>query len=814
MRSTPAATARIIGLLTMFLVASVVAGALFAGLFVPAVAAVGGATRGSITWFNDLKAVPPPGDLSQQSVLQASDGTPIARFYAENRIEVPLKKISTNMQNAIISIEDARFRDHGGVDPIGLVRAALSDYLGNGTQVQGASTLTQQYIKNLYLEQAVRRGDRAAQLAAVARDPSRKILEIRAAIDLEKTMTKDQILDNYLNIAYFGNGAYGIEAAAQRYFSIPASKLSMVQSALLAGLVQSPLTYDPVRHKTQALQRRNTVLARMHELHMINDQQYQQAVATKITLRQRFPQSGCISAIAGLGFFCEYVRNLVAAGADAFAKLGSTAQQRLDELDRGGLTIRTSIDLTTQQAALKAIGRYVPIGDKSRVATAAVTVEPGTGHVLAMAQNKTFSPKGDIGSTEINYNVDTSLGGSAGFQTGSTFKAFTLAAWLNDGNDLGAIIDASRQSIPVDEFTQCGSHHVRSTETYDFANSEPNAAKRLSVLDATAGSVNTAFVNMETQLPLCDIAKIAESIGVHQAAPRTQCPDQSSPSGIPDCIASLTLGPLSISPLTMASAYATFAADGTYCPPFPILSIKDSAGNGIGVKAPTCADNALDPTVAHGVTYALKGVLSHGTAQGIDGIVPGHVAGKTGTTNDSVDTWFVGYTRQRATAVWVGDPTLHGSPKNARRTSLNGRTIGGHGYGEVFGATIAAPIWAQIMKVAVQGTDTSDWDAPPGDMLGSSGSTAPQQTGVPDVTGQAIGDAFNALQSAGFSPRLGGPVNSNQPAGTVASTSPAAGAGADPGSTVTIHPSTGTGGNNNGNGKGTGRTRKGRPPGR
>ncbi|MGZ4603529.1 MAG: transglycosylase domain-containing protein, partial [Kineosporiaceae bacterium] len=324
MRSTPAATARIIGLLSLFLVSSVIAGALFAGLFVPAVAAVGGATRGSINWFNDLKAVPPPGDLSQQSVLLAGDGTPIARFYAENRIEVPLNKISKNMQNAIIAIEDARFRDHGGVDPIGLVRAAVSDYLGNGTQVQGASTLTQQYIKNLYLEQAVRRGDKAAQLAAVARDPSRKILEIRAAIDLEKTMTKDQILDNYLNIAYFGNGAYGIEAAAQRYFSIPASKLSTVQSAMLAGLVQSPLTYDPVRHKTQSQQRRNTVLARMHELHMINDQQYQQAVATKIALKQRLPLSGCISAVSGLGFFCEYVRNLVAAGADTFAKLGST----------------------------------------------------------------------------------------------------------------------------------------------------------------------------------------------------------------------------------------------------------------------------------------------------------------------------------------------------------------------------------------------------------------------------------------------------------------------------------------------------------
>ena len=760
MRSAPAATGRVIGLLSLFLVASVIAGALFAGLFVPAVAAVGGVTKGSITWFNGLKAVPPATALSQASVLQTSDGTPIVRFYAENRVEVPLKSISTTMQDAIIAIEDARFRDHGGVDPIGLVRAAVSDYLGSGSQVQGASTLTQQYIKNLYLEQAVRRGDKAAQLAAVARDPSRKILEIRAAIDLEKTLTKDQILDNYLNIAYFGNGAYGIEAAAQRYFSIHAAKLSLTQSALLAGLVQSPLTYDPIRHKTSAKQRRDTVLTRMHELGTISDIQFRQAVASKITIKPHLPKSGCISAIAGLGFFCTYVRNLVASGANAFGKLGSTAQERLDALDRGGLTIRSTIDLKVQQAALKSISRYVPIGDKSRVATAAVTVEPGSGHVLAMAQNRTFSPDAGRSTTEINYNVDTSLGGSAGFQTGSTFKAFTLAAWLKDGRDLNAVVDASRESIPDTDFTRCGGSHLTNSEIYEFGNSEPNAAKALTVLDATANSVNTAFVNMSNQLPLCDIAKTAGSLGVHQSAPRQLCDDKPVTTEIPDCIPSLTLGPLSISPLTMASGYATFAADGKYCPPFPILSIKDADGNGIPIRAPSCDDGALDPNIAHGVTYALKGVLTHGTAQGINGRVPGHLAGKTGTTNDSVDTWFVGYSKQRTTAVWVGDPNVYGKGRKAARRSLNDRTIGGHSYGDVFGATIAAPIWAGIMATAVRGTDTGDWDAPPGDMLGNSGSTA-QLPSPSDKKAQAAkksgnGSNQNKVQGRGRG-KKGGP---------------------------------------------------------
>ena len=814
MKNSAPAAGRLLGLLSLFVAASVVAGARVAGLFVPAVAAMGGATKGSINWFNGLQTSLPTGDLSQQSVLLASDGkTPIARFYAENRQAVRLSKINKTMQNAIIAIEDARFRDHGGVDPIGLVRAAASDYLGNGTQVQGASTLTQQYIKNLFVEQAARRGDKAGVQAATAKDVSRKILEIRAAIDLEKKMTKDQILEAYLNIAYFGNGAYGIEAAAERYFSIHASQLSLEQSALLAGVVQAPFTYDPIRKKTNAKKRRDTVLARMHELGVITNQQYVKAVKTPIRIKQKLPLSGCVAAGQGLGFFCEYVRQAVAQGSDAFAKLGSTRQARVDALDRGGLRITSTIDLKTQAAALKSIQRYVPIGDKSRVATAAVTVEPNTGHVLAMAQNKRFSPTSGRSSTEINYNVDTNLGGSAGFQTGSTFKAFTLAAWLKDGRGLNATIDASRKKIPQNEFLRCGSSHVRNKSVYEFDNSEPSEGGRLSVLEATAMSVNTAFVNIEQQLPLCDIAKTAEAMGVHLAGKAKDCPPTPASTAVPDCIPSMTLGPFSISRLTMASAYATFAADGTYCPPFPVLSIKDADGNGIPIKTPTCDKEALDPAIAHGVTYALKNVLTHGTATNVNGQVPGAVAGKTGTTNNSVDTWFVGYTKQRTTAVWVGDPTQYPRGKSTYRKSLNGRTIGGKGYGHVFGATIAAPIWAGIMRTAVQGTDIGDWDPPPGSMFGRSGSTASEGSDVPDVTGKSIGEAFVILAQAGFRPRVGGSVDSDVPAGFVASTTPDAGTNVGEGDTVTIHPSNGRGdrtgrGTLPGNGKG----KKKRPP--
>jgi membrane peptidoglycan carboxypeptidase len=808
MRSTPAAAGRVLGLLSLFIVASVAAGALFAGLFVPAVAAAGGATRGGIDWFNDLKAVPPATQLSQQSLLTAKDGTIIARFYNENRSVVPLSKISKNMQDAIIAIEDARFRDHGGVDPIGLVRAAASDYLGSGTEVQGASTLTQQYIKNLYLEQAVYKGDKAAQEAAVARDPNRKILEIRAAIDLEKTLTKDQILEKYLNIAYFGNGAYGIEAASETYFSVPAAKLTVEQSAMLAGIVQSPDTYDPFKHKTNSLNRRNVVLDRMHELKLLPDTAWSKARASKIVLKRKAQFSGCIAAISGLGFFCQYVRNLIASGSDAFSALGSTRSQRLNAIDRGGLVIQTSIDLKVQRAAQAAIQNYLKIGDKSRAGTAAVTVEPGTGHVLAMAENKAYNPKASASSTEINYAVDASLGGATGFQTGSTFKAFTLATWLKDGKSLNDVVDADVGTLDNPDFDGCNGQRLGGAgDPYKPQNSEPTEGGKMSVLAATANSVNTAFVAMSQQVDLCKIAATAKSLGVHMAAPRKYGCGQEVLTDIPNCIKSMTLGPFSIAPLTMATAYATFAADGTYCPAFPVLSIKDSAKNGIPIKAPTCRQNAIDPDVAHGVTYALKRVITNGTATDINGKITVPVAGKTGTTDDSVDTWFVGYTHARATAVWVGyDPTVTAQGKRKSLNTLH--VIGGHDYGgqSIFGATIAAPIWAQIMQAAVPGTDTSDWDDPPSSMLGSSGND------VPDVTGKSIGDAFGILSDAGFSPRLGSPVDSDAPAGTVGSTTPGGGATASDGATVTIHPSTGKGGGKNQTGDPRKKKKKRGPP--
>ncbi|HYY11795.1 MAG TPA: transglycosylase domain-containing protein, partial [Kineosporiaceae bacterium] len=682
MRSTSLAMGRVLGLLSLFLVVSVVAGALLAGLFVPTVAAAGGVTRASIDWFNDISTTLPPYKLQQQSQLLASDGSLIARFVDENRSEVPLNKISKDMQTAIIAIEDSRFRDHGGIDPVGLVRAAVTNKLSGGTKVQGASTLTQQYIKNLFLEQAVAVGDEKGARAAVAQDGKRKLLEIRAAINLEKELPKDEILRRYLNIAYFGNQAYGVQAAAERYFSIPASKLTMAQAALLAGMVQSPSDYNPLssikKQKQAALDRRNTVLDRLHELGQLPDKRWQDLRKTGLNLKPRTQASGCIAASHSLAYFCQYVRALIIQGSGPFRALGATVKERTNTLNRGGLKIVTTIDLATQDAAVRSLTKRVPIGDKSKAAAAAVTVEPGTGRVLAMTQNKKFATKSDASSTSINYSVDTDLGGASGMQTGSTFKAFTLAAYLKDGGSINDVIDGTVDKRPYSDFKNCDGSPLNDSRIYDIGNAEAGEDKPITVLQATKSSVNTAYVAMETKVPLCRISKLAENIGVHLAAPaRDDCTAKAPLSTkVPDCHPSLTLGPFSISPLTMAEAYAAFAADGTYCPAWPIDKITGPDGKQVPVKKPDCNPDALDEQVAHGVTYALKQVISGGTAQNVWSGT-GNVAGKTGTADDSSDTWFVGYTRQRATAVWVGYTVEPWQRKKNEDRSLRTITIGG-----------------------------------------------------------------------------------------------------------------------------------------
>jgi membrane peptidoglycan carboxypeptidase len=687
--------------MTAFVATSAILGVLAGGLAIPVAAAVGGGVEAGAALLTPAPEVIDPV-LPQTSVMTAADGSTIASFYSENRTEVPLTKISPWLQRAVVAIEDSRFYEHGAVDARGVLRALVNNQAGGSTQ--GASTITQQYVKNANLEKAVAQGDEAAARAAVADTVERKLQDVKQAVAVEHTLTKPEILQRYLNIVFFDDQTYGAEAAARRYFGVPAKKLSIAQAATLAGMVQNPTVLNPKDHPKAAKARRDVVLGAMRDQKMITPAQYAHAVATKIKVTGSVLPGGCANAKSSTGYFCQYVVQSIMNGT-AYSDLGATPEARLKAIETGGLVIRTSLEPATQRAASRAVTARVPRKDPSGLGATAVTVEPNTGKVLAMAQNRTYSVTGGKGRTSVNYAVDQDLGGASGFQTGSAFKPFTLAAWLQAGRSLGDTVNATRRAFPFDSFTSCGSP-LRGAEPYTPANSEDNESGPMSVLTATARSSNVAYVDMESQLDLCDVADTAESLGVHLAAARQECSDSAPVSTtLATCLPSLTLGVEGIAPLTMAAAYAGFASGGTYCTPTPVVSATRPATDGVGrtpvtVPGPNCT-RAMSQEVASGVTTALKQVLTQGTAAAVGPLSPWPSAGKTGTTNGPYDSWFVGYTAQRSTAVWVGDPGRTDGRSHTRRR-LTGLSVGGSYYGTIYGATIAAPIWKDLMTSAME----------------------------------------------------------------------------------------------------------------
>ena len=443
----------------------------------------------------------------------------------------------------------------------------------------------------------------------------------------------------------------------------------------------------------------------------------------------------------------------------AFSRQNLPFQARSAEqvaaIRRGGYKIVTTLDAPLQKAATETLMKKIPPTDDSQVATSAVTVQPGTGQVLTIAQNTIFNPqRGKPGQTELNFGVDKVYGGAAGFQVGSTFKPFTLATWLSKGKGLFTNVTGDQQWWNGRDFRACG--ESLGTGRFKVSNSEGSGPPAISVMQATFNSVNLAYMDMASRLDLCDITKTAEAMGVHLASPPTETLTQCYKDGIavpgklPTQCPSIILGALLISPLTMANAYATFAAEGTYCPPTPVLSILDRSGKAQSVGATKCVSEAIPANVARGVIYAGKKVFTDGTARGRGIRWP--AAGKTGTTDDSVRTWFVGYTKQLATAVVVADPKDY--PEHPGGKSLNNRRIGGVNYGHVFGATIAAPLWQSIMNIGMDGLPREDWPAPPAKMLEGSGIK------VAEVVGRTIDEATGILQAQGFKVRVGPPTAS------------------------------------------------------
>ncbi|MCU7823933.1 transglycosylase domain-containing protein [Kitasatospora sp. DSM 101779] len=657
---------------------SVLAGILVAGMALPAVGALGLTAKDTADSFDDIPSDFTTPALSQASTIYDSKGGVIAKVYDRDRTILTKEQMAPIMRQAQVDIEDNRFYEHGAVDLKGVLRAATKNAEA-GSATQGASTLTQQYVKNVFVEQAGDNQD--AFLDATRKSLGRKVKELKIAIKLEEDLTKDQILTNYLNITFYGHQAYGIEAAANRYFSKSAKDLTVPEAAMLAGLVQNPSAYDPVLHPKAAQARRDTVINKMLEYKHITPEQAKEALAAPLGIKYKEPLNGCITAQSGMGFFCDYVRHVVKQD----PVFGKTAAERQKLWSQGGLKIYTTIDPAKQEAAHDAVTSKVKVTDS--VSAAMTMVKPGTGEILAMAQTRPYGLDSKQNQTVLNLNVDAAMGGGNGFAPGSTFKPILAAAALESGVPIDQQYPSPYQ-MTYPKMTTCdGTWNEKGVPVENESSSEQGP---FTLKDAMAKSVNTYFVQMEEEVGLCAMKQMATKLGIGKLA------NGSAIKQVP----SMVLGTQEVSPLTMASAYAAFAARGKYCKPIAITSVVNPDNKKLPVPKADCSQ-VMAETTADGINTLLLGVTEKGTASGISISDGRQIAGKTGTTDNRYAAWFTGYTPDLATSVWLGGPTGNISMRNIR--------IGGRYYSSVYGADGPGPIWQKAMNEVLVGTKRSSF---------------------------------------------------------------------------------------------------------
>ncbi|NJC84505.1 transglycosylase domain-containing protein [Planosporangium mesophilum] len=592
----------------------------------------------------------------QASYVYANDGkTLITTFYDQNRRNVGLADIAPVMQQAIVAAEDTRFYQHHGVDVKGMARALVSN-VRTGQAGQGGSTLTMQYVRNVLKNDPALTPQQ--RQAATAGTPLRKVQEMRYATALERKLSKQDILDRYLNIAYFGHGAYGIDAASHTYFGKPPSQLGLGESALLAGLVQSPDAYDPISgDRAGALARRSYVLDAMAKMKDVSTGEAATAKAEPLALHPQQQPNNCTAVPAAhndWGFFCDYFHQWW----KAQPQFGATVADRERALNAGGYTIVTSLDpsiqATAQEQSLSVYGY-----DSPRVLPMAV-VQPGTGRVTAMAVNRHYSldanPNGQSYPNTVNQLV-AGGGGVNGYQAGSTFKLFTMLAALSSGTPLNTTFDA--QSPFVTKWPASGDGSCDGYWCPVDANPAWMDGQR-TMWGGYGRSVNTYFVWLEQQVGPQNAVAMAQRLGI-----TFRSPSDAALAANPDSWGAFTLGVSDTTPLDLANAYATVAAGGTYCAPLPVASITDASGHRVAAADPTCR-RAVSADVAAAAADAARCPVGQesaynrcdgGTAPEVSAILGGRpVAGKTGSSDGSATETFVGFTPQLAAAGIATNP--------------------------------------------------------------------------------------------------------------------------------------------------------------
>lgn len=654
-------------------------GLLVAMMLIPATAVVAITFNKVTTDVVDMPLTLQDQPSAQTTRLLASDGSLIAYFYKENRQDVPLKDIAPVMQQAQLAIEDNRFYEHGALDLKGTLRALVNN--ASDGQTQGGSSITQQLVKLTLVSQAKTKEQLAA---ATKKSTARKIRELKLAIQYEKSHTKDEILERYLNLAYYGSGAYGISAAADRYFSKSPDKLNAREAATLAGLVKNPTELDPNVYPEKALQRRNTVLAVMAKLGKITPAEADKFQSEPLGLKTTEFPNGCVDSSAE--YSCDYVRQWLLSQ----PALGDTLPERQAQLERGGLTIKSNIDVSMQKATDNAIKQTINTTDTQAIAALA-SVEPGTGKVRALSQSRTMGTNKKKGESYINFVVPAAYGQSGGFPAGSTFKLFTVAAALKKGIDVGKTYNSPASlTMAAGSYFACNGGGV---SAWPVKNSTSSGS--MNMYTGTRLSVNTYFAQLEKDTGLCNAVRMAESMGI------TVLDNQQ--------VGPFTLGVTNVSPLDMADAYATFASGGMYCKPRPVAEILDPAGKVLKKYRSSC-ERVLTKDQAAQINDILRGVQESGFGfQNGTGLkIPS--AAKTGTAQDNQSVWYVGYTPELSTASMIAGVKKNGSPRSLAGVKIKGSLLDFHAVG---GSSLAGPMWAKAMQKIQDSLTPVNFDTPP-----------------------------------------------------------------------------------------------------
>ncbi|HWI32278.1 MAG TPA: transglycosylase domain-containing protein, partial [Microbacterium sp.] len=709
----------------------------------------------------------------------------------------------------------------GGVDLVGTTRAVLTNLRGD-SETQGGSSISQQYVKNVLIQRceadAKTDEDKLACFTEATQSRGtegiqRKLQEMRYAIQLEKQYSKNEILLGYLNIANFGGTTYGIEAAAQRYFAVSASQLTVAQAATLAGIVQNPNTYridqpgnesngapdgQVVTESDNQLAALNTlleagtitqeqftaaadgytatkgrqlyVLSRMLDEGKITQEQYMQAALEPITPNIVKPTFGC-EAAGGSAYFCQYVKTII----ETDVAFGNTPDERKEALKRGGLNVYTTLDPRVQLPAEQAMRDWAPGRiDGMDFGSASVSLEATSGRILSMAQNTTFTEDRDLAATDPAYSsqvyaADSDHGSSIGFPVGSTYKLFTLIDWLEKGHSLNETLNGTNRVFPRMK-AACSGDWVNTTRT-KIDNFGKSGGYTGTVMSFTAQSLNSGFLAMAEKLDLCDINKVADRMGVKTGD--GQLTYKSNPDvGYVANVAFDVLGSKNIAPLAMAGAYATVANNGIYCTPKAIDRVTDANGQEITPPQSTCSQ-VIAPEIAATAAYALQGVMNgNGTGAQSNPRDGTPMIGKTGTHN-TYQTMMIESSSKVTTAVWVGN--VEGEATLYKRFH-NGVEL----------AQLRHRI-APVIQRAANAVYGGDAFARPDQNL-----IRQVLTDLPNVVGMPTDQAKQTLEAAGFTVVVGDAIDAADAAGIIARQDPAAGKVAG-GATITINPSNGQG---------------------